>query len=473
MESLLANIGNFLNSVGPLIVLPVVITLLGIVLGQRVDRAFRSGLLTAVAFVGIFLTVGLLGDTVSKIGQAFATATGTGLNIIDIGWPAASALAFGTPVGNLIIPIGIVLNIVLLLLGLTQTLDIDIWNFWHMAFVGAIVQFVTGSFGLALIAAAVSMVVALFLADWSAPLIQKYFKYPGLSIPHLQSAGYMLYGVPFAWVLNKIGFLKRLNLDPDTIRRRLGVIGEPIVLGLVIGVLLAALARQPLLDVLTTGVNIAAVMILIPRMVAILMEGLTPVADAARKFMTKRFADRKFHIGMDSAILIGSPAVIASGLLMVPIEIALALILSPLGNQTLPFIDLADGVFVTAMLAPLVAGDVLLTVILGAIVMGTGLIFTTLLSPAVTQMVTAAGSAVTLPSGYAHYTVMSDAAIPVTYVMYYIYQTPVVAALIISAVFLAFLYFIKVRFPLGEKVFTLKQEPGETGTPEPAGASGD
>jgi PTS system galactitol-specific IIC component len=460
MESFLASIGDFLNSVGPLIVLPIVVTILGIILGQRADRAFRSGLLTAVAFVGIFLTVGLLGDTVSKMGQAFAKSTGTGLHIIDIGWPAASALAFGTPVGNLIIPIGVLLNIVLLFLGLTQTLDIDIWNFWHMAFVGAIVQFVTGSFGLALIAAAVSMVVALFLADWSAPLIQKWFKYPGLSIPHLQSAGYMLYAVPFAWVLNKIGFLRRLHLDPDTIRRRLGVLGEPIVLGLVIGILLAALARSSLVDVLTTGVNIAAVMLLIPRMVAILMEGLTPVADAARDFMTKRFAGRKFHIGMDSAILIGNPAVIASGLLMVPIEIALALLLSPLGNQTLPFIDLADGVFVTAMLAPLVAGDVLLSVILGAIVMGTGLIFTTLLSPAVTQMVTAAGSAVSLPSGYAAYTVMSDTAIPVTYVMYYIFQTPVVLALIISAAGLVLLYFLKVRLPLGERIFSQDKASG-------------
>jgi PTS system galactitol-specific IIC component len=455
MESFLASVGDFLNSVGPLIVLPVVITLLGIILGQRPDRAFRSGLLTAVAFVGIFLTVGLLGDTVSKIGQDFAKATGTGLSIIDIGWPAASALAFGTPVGNLIIPIGIFINVVLLLLGLTQTLDIDIWNFWHMAFVGAIVQFVTGSFGLALIAAAVSMVIALFLADWSAPLIQKYFKYPGLSIPHLQSAGYMLYAVPFALVLNRISFLRKLNLDPDTIRRRLGVLGEPIVLGLIIGILLAALARQSVVDVLTTGVNIAAVMLLIPRMVSILMEGLTPVAEAARDFMTKRFAGRKFHIGMDSAILIGNPAVIASGLLMVPIEIALALLLAPLGNQTLPFIDLADGVFVTAMLAPLVAGDVLLTVILGSIVMGTGLIFTTLLSPAVTQMVTAAGSAVSLPSGYASYTVMSDAAIPVTYVMYYIFQSPAILALIISAIALVLLYFLKARFPLGERLFRI------------------
>src|SRR3990172_2590754 len=190
MESFLETIGNFLNTLGPLIVLPIVITILGLILGQPFGRAFRSGLLTAIAFVGIFLTVGLLGTQVSTIGMAFAERTGTGLDIIDIGWPAASPLAYSTPVGNLIIPIGIALNVILLLLGLTRTLDIDIWNFWHMAFVGAIVQFVTGSFGLALIAAAVSLVMALFLADWSAPLIQKHFKMSGISIPHLQSARY-------------------------------------------------------------------------------------------------------------------------------------------------------------------------------------------------------------------------------------------------------------------------------------------
>lgn len=185
MEGFLTSIGEFLNALGPLIVLPVVIAILGVILGQKWDSAIRSGLMTAVAFVGIFLTVGLLGSTVSVIGEAFAQNTGTGLDVIDIGWPAASALAFGTPVGNLIIPLGIVLNLVLLALGLTQTLDVDIWNFWHMAFVGAIVHYVTGSFALALYAAAFSLVVALFLADWSAPLVQKHFKIPGISIPHL------------------------------------------------------------------------------------------------------------------------------------------------------------------------------------------------------------------------------------------------------------------------------------------------
>jgi PTS system galactitol-specific IIC component len=461
MTGILESIGSFLNGVGPLIVLPIVITILGWILGQKISRAIRSGLLTAVGFVGIFLTVGLLGDTVSTIGQTFAENTGTGLSTIDIGWPAASALAFGTPVGNLIIPIGIVINIVLLLLGLTETLDIDIWNFWHMAFVGAIVQFATGSFGLALLAASFSLVIALFLADWSAELIQKHFDMPGISIPHLQSAGYMLLAAPFAWVINKIPFLRRLNLDPDSTRKRLGLLGEPIMLGLIIGVLLALLAGQSVQDILTTGVNVAAVMLLIPRMVGILMEGLTPVADAARTFMTQRFADRRFFIGLDSAVLIGNPTVIAAGLLMVPVEIGLALGLAPFGNQTLPFIDLADGPFVAAMLAPLVAGDVLLTVILGAIVMGIGLIFTTLLAPAVTQMVTASAVSVDIPAGYASYTVMSDAAVPTSYGFYYLFKTPAVIAIVVGLLILVGLYFLK-KHPLGSGSITAQEDASES-----------
>ena len=452
MESILASIGQLLNNLGSLIVLPIVIALLGLILGMKFTHAVRSGLTLAIAFIGINLTVGVLGENMSTIGSAFAERTGTGLDIIDIGWPAASALAFNTAVGNAIIPLGIVLNIILILLGLTQTLDVDIWNFWHQAFIGAIVTYITGSIGLGLLAAAINVVMALFLADWSAPLIQRYFKLPGISFPHLQSAGYMLLAVPFALLLNKIPFLRNLHLDPDTLRKRLGILGEPIFLGFFIGVILAAFAGEALADIILTGVNVAAVMMLIPRMVAILMEGLTPVAEAARKFMAKKTQGRSFNIGLDSAVLIGSPAVIASGLLLVPVEIGMAILLAPLGNRTLPFIDLADGVFVTAMLAPLVAGDVLLTVILGAIVMGIGMIFTTLLAPAVTDMIVTAGT-LEVPAGYSLYTVMSDAAIPHSYIFYYVFQNPVVIALLISAVLLVGQYFLAKKFPLGEKLF--------------------
>jgi len=458
MVDILTAIGGLLGSLGPLIVLPIVITILGLILGMKLTQALRSGLTLAIAFVGIFLTVGLLGEKMSTIGTAFSQRTGTGLDIIDIGWPAASALAFGTPVGNAIIPLGIVINIVLIFLGLTKTLDVDVWNFWHQAFIGAVVTFLTGSFALGLFAAAVTLLMALWLADWSQPLIEKYFKLPGISFPHLQSAGYMLLAVPFALLLNKVAFLRNLKLDPDTIRKRLGILGEPIFLGLFIGVILAALAGEALTDVILTGINVGAVMLLIPRMVGILMEGLSPVADAARKFMQKNAKGREIYIGLDSAVLIGSPAVIASGLLMIPVEIGLALLLAPLGNRTLPFIDLADGVFVTAMLVPLVAGDVLLTVILGAIVMGVGMLGATMLAPAVTDMVANAGS-IDIPAGYSNYTVMSDAAIPHSYIMYTFFKSPVMIAIVLSLVFMVVHYFLAKKFPLGVKLFGAAKEP--------------
>ena len=209
-------------------------------------------------------------------------------------------------------------------------------------------------------------------------------------------------------------------------------------------------------DAILTAVNTAAVMLLIPRMVSILVEALTPVADAASKYMTKRFKGREFYIGLDSAILAGNSTVIAAGLLLVPLEILLALALSPLGNRTLPFIDLADGVFVAAMLAPLVAGDVILTTLLGVIVMGIGLIFTTLLAPGVTQLVNTSSLGLDIPTGYATYTVMSDAAIPTSYGFYYLFQTPVAIAVIVSLLLVVGLYFLKRSVNL-EKLFGAKK----------------
>jgi hypothetical protein len=84
--------------------------------------------------------------------------------------------------------------------------------------------------------------------------------------------------------------------------------------------------------------------------------------------------------------------------------------------------------------------------------MGIGMIFTALLAPAVTDMIVTAGT-LEVPAGYSLYTVMSDAAIPHSYIFYYIFQNPVVIALLISAVLLVGQYFLAKKFPLGEKLF--------------------
>ncbi|MBA5770726.1 PTS galactitol transporter subunit IIC, partial [Escherichia coli] len=73
----------------------------------------------------------------------------------------------------------------------------------------------------------------------------------------------------------------------------LGIFGEPMLMGLIIGGGLAAIAQMPLSQVLQTGVTIAASLVLIPRMVSLLMDGLTVISEAAHEFMEKRFPGRE------------------------------------------------------------------------------------------------------------------------------------------------------------------------------------
>ncbi len=365
---------QFFLDLGASVFLPVIIFVLGLIFGAKPGKAIRSGLMVGVGFVGIGLIIGVLMGNLGPASQAMVSRFGIELSIIDVGWPASAAIAFASELAALVIPAGIVLNLLLLATRITKTVNIDIWNFWHFAFAGAMVQAVTGNIWYGLISAMIFAAIALFLADWTAPATQQLLGIPGISLPHGLSASF----VPFAIVANKvidvIPGLNKVEADPDTIKKRFGVFGEPVVLGVVIGIVIAALGfagegsfASWFPKVLQTGVAMAAVMVLMPRMVALLMEGLIPLSEAAREFLQKRAGGREIYLGLDSAIAIGHPTSIATSLIMVPITLILAVILP--GNKVLPFGDLATIPFMVAMMVPIVRGNVVRATITSTVVM--------------------------------------------------------------------------------------------------------
>jgi PTS system galactitol-specific IIC component len=149
--------------------------------------------------------------------------------------------------------------------------------------------------------------------------------------------------------------------------------------------------RADIIATLGLGINLAAVMLLLPRMVAILMEGLIPISEAARAFVAKRLPGKKFYIGLDSAIVIGQPAVIATSLLLVPVTLLTAIALAPLGNRVLPLVDLATIPFIVALMVPMFKGNIVRSVVGGAILIGIGLFIATAMAPAITQVATNSG----------------------------------------------------------------------------------
>jgi PTS system galactitol-specific IIC component len=278
---------------------------------------------------------------------------------------------------------------------LTKTLNVDLWNYWQFAFIGAAVTATSGSIVWGLVAAGVASVIALLLADYTQPYIEKFFKMPGISLPHLTALGFMPLVIPLNWLFDRIPGINKLYADPETIRKRFGIFGEPMSMGLIIGALLGIFGGLALDKILGLAITMASVMYLMPKMVAILMEGLIPISEAARDFMTKRFGDRQIFIGLDAAVSLGDPAVIAVGLILVPITIVLSFIIP--GNQLLPFADLAVIPFIVCLITAMSRGNVIRSIIIGTIVMACILLIATNLSPAETIM--AADAGVKIPEG--------------------------------------------------------------------------
>jgi PTS system galactitol-specific IIC component len=384
------------------VLLPVFIFIFALILGAKVGRAFRASVTIAVAFIGINLVIGLFLGQLGGVSQALTTNIGVERDIVDVGWPAAAAVAFATDVGLWVIPVALLVNVVLLIPGVTKTLNVDVWNFWHYAFAGSLVAAVTGNFALGLAAAAVAAAFMLFLGDWTAKGIQQFYELPGISIPHGFTAPMVIVGLPFNWLFDKIPGLRDVEADPDGIEKSLGpTFGDPMVLGLLIGVILGLIAYfgefsgafvPTLGKIIVLGLNLAAVMVLFPRMVQILMEGLIPVSEAAREFMSKRASDREVYIGLDAAVLVGHPSAISTGLLLVPIAILLSLILP--GNRMILFADLAVLPFLTSQIAPMAKGNIVRMVFVGTFLLIIGFYVANALAPAITQIAGDAGFAI-------------------------------------------------------------------------------
>ncbi len=404
--SLITSSIQFIIDLGPTVMMPIIMTLIGLCIRVPFMRALKGGLLVGIGFIGLNATVTILTNVVQPAVNNMVELFGLNLTVIDVGWPSASAIAFGTAVGVTMIPLGILINIIMLMTKTTKTVDVDIWDFWHFAFSGSIVYALTKNMLLSLLLASVNMVVIMVIADRMAKATEEVLGLPGVSFPHGLAASF----VPIAWVMDKaidkVPGLNKIHLDEQTINKKMGLFGDPAILGLLVGLLLgvAGFAFMPelslsdkLSQILVMGVTVSAVLVITPKMAAILMEGIIPVSEGIQSIIQKRFAGRKVCIGLDCAAGIGHPVVLAMSVLMVPITLLLAIILP--GNEFLPLVGLCGICFQFPLIVAVTKGDFFRTFLIGIVVMGVGLMIGTSLAPLFTQA--AAASHFPIPDGAA------------------------------------------------------------------------
>ena len=422
---------SYINSLGASVMMPIILTIIGVVLGAKFGKALRGGLTVGIGFIGLNLVTGLMGENLAPAVQQMAQRFGLALSTVDIGWPAASAIAFGTTIGLIIIPIGLIVNIVMLLTNTTQTLDVDIWNYWHFAFTGSLIYVLTGNFAYGIIAAILNMVIIMVIGDYTAPKVEETLGMPGVSLPHGFTAAFVPIAIVVDKIIDVIPGVKNINIDIEKLQKRFGVFGEPMLVGTVLGIIIAALAGNNVQTVLQIGVTLGAVMVLIPKMAALLMEGLMPISDAAQEFVSSKFANRgKIYIGLDSAVGVGHPVCLTVSLILVPLAVFLAVILP--GNTVLPMTDLSVLPYMFILIVPLVGGNGFRALITGIVCLVGGLYISTNLAPSITAVAKSVNFAI--PKGAATISSICDGANPLSWVLVKAHSVGAVGLIIAVAV---------------------------------------
>lgn len=376
---------QFILGFGPTVMLPLVLFVLSLCFKIPPAKALRTSMTVGIGFVGIYAIFGILTDNVGPAAQAMVHATGINLPAVDLGWAPLSAITWGSPIAPFVIPLTIIINITMIALGQTKTVDVDMWNYWHFALLGTLVYYYTHNFWFGILASGIIAIIVFKLSDWAAPMGEKYFGLEGISLPTVSSITFFPIGLLGNKIIDSIPGIRNIDINPESVQKKLGIFGEPMIVGSILGILLGIIAGYDFKGILTIGINVGAVMFILPRMVRILMEGLLPISEAVKKFLNERYPDRDdLYIGLDIAVAIGNPAIISTALILTPIAVGLAFILP--GNTVLPLGDLANLAVMASMVVLSTKGNLFRSVIIAIPILIGDLYVASAVSPVITSM---------------------------------------------------------------------------------------
>ncbi len=464
----LIRIGNAINSVmgifGTAVVVPTVVLIISLIMGVGFKRAFQGAIYMAVGLTMFNTLLGVLFGGIAPYVTGMAENVGIQLPYVDVGWQGASVIVYSNQLGYIYLVLGLGINLLLFALKWTDTFQpTDIWNYYQFVFWAIIVQFVTGSFALGVAAAVFCNLIVLLIADIIAPSLQEYYGYDGVALTSVPQSG-----APFAmivrWILIKLK-VKERHFDLRDFTQRFGFWGEPLVIGLVVGLIITILGKLNAVaelstwsGILTVTLTIAGVMVIYPNVSGLFVKGLIPLSQMMnQKIRSGKLKREQFHIAMDPAIYFGESGNLTAALILIPIVFFISLILP--GNKILMLADIPAMPFMTAGLIIVFRGNLLNTILTGTVWFSLCNIFNSDICEAFTQAAVAAGVGDKLPEvanaisqglGVASWTVGTN---PALWLVYKAFSAPGYTKIITIAVAIAVYLLIYFSFRKNRKAW--------------------
>lgn len=388
---------NYILGLGAAVFLPIIMILLGLGMKMKPKKAIIAGLTLGIAFTGMNVVLSFMFGAISPAATAFVNNTGIKLTSIDVGWSPMSAIAWAWPYALLVFPLQIGINILMLAFKWTDCLNVDLWNVWGKIFTATMVAAVTHSVPLGFVAAAVQVVLELKSADISQKELYRITKIPGVACSHYMTIQAALLA-PINRILDFVPGINKVNINAEQLKAKIGVFGENSVMGFIVGALIAAFGGYDVKGILTTAVQVSTALVLFPMVAKLFMQALAPIADATSAVMKKKFKGREIYIGLDWPFLAGQSEIWVGAILLVPVELVLAVVMSKMGlNNVIPLAGVINVVvFVPALIVT--GGNLIRMIILGLVATPLYLAVATSFSPIITDLAKTVGT-IKVPSG--------------------------------------------------------------------------
>lgn len=346
---ILHSVYDIVSGLGSFLLIPVFFFLLGLAARVGFQRAGQCALAVLGSTVAMQLLIstltGQLQTLVNSMIDTYSLSTGAD----NLHWQTAAEMTLNSDILYWVLPGAVLLNLLMLALKVTRVLNMDLWSLWQAAFVGVLVQQLTGESWYGLTAAALMIVLHIILADVFAPAVVRMTGAAHITFTQSFAVG----AAPLAWLVNfvigKIPGLRDRRFCLESSRRGSFLL-EPSLWGLAAGMIIGLAAGLELYDAVAFALVLAGCIFALPRLLRVFGKAAATVLEplAAR---TARRGRLPLNVAVNAVVGTANATTLLSAVILVPVTVLLATVLP--GNIVLPQGDIAMllylMIFVTAL----------------------------------------------------------------------------------------------------------------------------
>lgn len=385
-----------LINLGAAPMMTILLSLLAIVMKVKPSKAIEGGLKLGIALTGIGAVIDLLTGAFAPALEAFVESTGIVLPVIDVGWAPLATITWGSAYTLFFLLILIVVNIVMLSINKTDTLDVDIFNIWHLSIIGLLVMYYSDNLLVATLLVTFLGVLKFINADVMKPTFNDLLNMPETNPTTTTHTNFLLNPIImlFDKIIDKLfPFIDKYDFDAAWLNDKIGFWGSKFAIGIYLGVFVGVLGQQPVTEIFYLAFIGATSLELFSIVGTWFISAMEPISQGITDFMSSRLGGRQVNIGIDWPFVAARPEMWAVANVLAPIILLMALILP--GNGILPLGGII-AIGLTPALLVVCRGKIIRMILIGTLVLPAFLWSGTAIAPFVTDV---AGSVGAMPAG--------------------------------------------------------------------------